>query len=705
MRLIDEGNVIEDEGRLAEALQRYEAAICLAPTLARAHLNRGAILLAMGDTEGALGAFATALVHNPDYPAAHYNIGNAHARLGRPESAVAAYRNALALKPDFADAEAALGLVHENLGEWDSAVTRYRRAVEINDNFVEAHCNLGNALKSLGNLDGAVASYRRALAIRPDFAGAHYNLGNALKELGQTDAAVASYRRALELKPDLAEAHRNLGRALQDLGQLDNALASYAHALEIKPDFAEAYNDLGNSQQELGRLEDALASYRRALDIDPDFAGAHTNLLFCLSHKDAISPNTLFHEHCRFGEQFEVPLRGAWPQHRNARDPARCLKIGFVSGDFRDHAMAYFIEPVLAHLAAHPALSLHAYFNHEIEDGVTRRFRSHIKHWRAVAGLSDITLANKIGEDGIDILIDCSGHTGGNRLLCFARKPAPVQASWLGYLGTTGLSAMDYYLADRYFLPAVEFDIQFAEKLVYLPATAPFRPDERAPLVNALPALRNGHVTFASFNRLSKLTPLAITLWSRLLRAVPNARMMVAAMPSEGQYGQLIEWFAREGIVRERLSFHPRCDTAAYLALHHQVDICLDTAPYTGGATTNHALWMGVPTLSLAGDTPPGRLSASLLRHVGLDSFVGRDAAEFVRNGLSWADDLAALADVRAGLRARCGRSPTFQPEIVASGMASAFRIMWQRWCAGLPPQAFEVDGRATDDSSQRTHA
>jgi protein O-GlcNAc transferase len=705
MRLIDEGNVIEDDGRLAEALQRYEAAIRAAPTMARAHLNLGNILLATGDTEGALGALATALVHNPDYAAAHYNMGNAYARSGRHEPAMAAYRKAISLKPDFAEAEMALGLVQENLGEWESAAASFRRALKINENFVEAHCNLGNVLKGLRNLDGAVAAYRRALDIRPDFAGAHYNLGNALKELGQLDAAVASYGRALDIEPDLAEAHRNLGKALQQLGQLDKALASYSRALASKPDFADAYNDLGNAQQELGRLDDALASYRRALDINPDFAGAHTNLVFCLSHKDGISTETLFEEHCRFGRQFEAPLRSVWPQHCNQRDPARRLQIGFVSGDLRDHVMAYFIEPIVTQLAAHAALSLHAYYTHAAEDGVTHRFRSHIQHWHPVAGLSDAALATRIGEDGIDILIDCSGHTGGNRLLCFARKPAPVQASWLGYLGTTGLDAMDYYMADRYFLPTDKFGSQFVEKLVHLPATAPFAPDDRAPPVNSLPALRNGHVTFGSFNRLSKLTPLAIALWSRLLRAVPDAHMLLGGMPSEGQYSRLIEWFAGEGIVRNRLRFHPRCSTAAYLALHHQVDVCLDTAPYTGGATTNHALWMGVPTLSLAGETAPGRLSTSLLRHVGLDSFVAEDAGEFVRKGVSWADDVGALAEVRAGLRARCEQSPTFQPEVIASGMESAFRTMWQRWCAGLPPHAFEVNVPTMDGRLQGAHS
>jgi protein O-GlcNAc transferase len=277
-------------------------------------------------------------------------------------------------------------------------------------------------------------------------------------------------------------------------------------------------------------------------------------------------------------------------------------------------------------------------------------------------------------------------------LLTFARKPAPVQVSWIGYPGTTGLSAVDYYLADRYFLPPGKFDSQFTEKLVYLPASAPFLPDKGAPAVNSLPATINGHLTFGSFNRITKLRPSVIELWSRLLRALPTARMLLGGMPQDDSGANaLIDWFASEGIARERLSFHPRSNLAAYLDLHRQVDICLDTFPYTGGTTTNHALWMGVPTLTLAGQTAPGRQGAANLGYVGLDGFVAEDAADFQAKGLYWAGHLTELAQIRAGLRGRWEQSPVRKPEVIAEGVAQALRIMWQRWCAGLPPDSFEV--------------
>ncbi len=396
-------------------------------------------------------------------------------------------------------------------------------------------------------------------------------------------------------------------------------------------------------------------------------------------------------EHCAFGEKFEAPLRASWPRHSNVRDPARCLQIGFVSGDLREHAVASFVEPLLARLAESAALSLHAYYNHATEDSVTARLRTHFRHWHRIVGLSDAALAERITSDRIDILIDLSGHTAENRLLTFARKPAPVQVSWIGYPGTTGLKAMDYYLADRHFLPPGTFDSQFTEKLVYLPANAPFLLDAIAPAVNALPALRNGYVTFASFNRLNKLRPQVIALWSRLLRSLPEARMVLGGMPSEAASNPLIDWFAREGIVRERFSLHPRCDIAAYLALHHQVDMCLDTFPYTGGTTTTYALWMGVPTLTLAGHTPPGRQGAAILGHVGLEAFVAKNADDFQRRGEYWANDLSALSAVRSGLRQRIEHSLLSQPEVIAAGLECALRTMWQRWCAGLPPESIDV--------------
>jgi protein O-GlcNAc transferase len=793
LRLIDEGNTCEDQGRIDDAMRRYESAVRVAPWLPRAHLNLGNVRMARGDLPGAVKAFAEALGQNPDYAAAHYNLGNAQVHLGLHEAALASYRKAASSKPDFADAEVAMGAllrsvgrhedavasyrralkidsghvaaycglgdVQKDLGKYDDAaqsyshaitiaperadvhcmlgvslmvlgrphdaVTSYRQAVKINPNFAEAHCSLGNALKDVGDREAAVESYRRALEIDSSLADAHSNLGTVLKEMGRAGPAVECFRKALQLRPGSAEVHYNLANALKDLGQFDGAVASYRRALEIKADFAaahynlanaqrdlqkhedavasyrsairindeyyDAHNNLGNALLDLGRMDEALASYKRALTIKPDLAIAASNVLFNLSHSEDITPDKLFDEHRRFGAQFEAPLRNAWPLHENSRDPDRQLRIGFVSGDLHDHAVAYFFEPLLMELAGRRSLSLHAYYNHRVEDIVSKRMRANFSQWHAIARLTDAALAQKIRDDGIDILVDLSGHTGDTRLLTFARKPAPIQASWLGYPGTTGLSAMDYYLADRHFLPFDQFQGQFIEKLVHLPAVVPFLPSPLSPPVNRLPASSNGYITFGSFNRLSKVTPTAIALWSRLLRALPDSRMLIAGMPADGKVNPLVAAFARQGIASERLRFHPRCGIAEYLALHHQVDICLDTYPYTGGTTTSHALWMGVPTLSLAGPTPPSRQGAALLGQVGLEAFVTNDAIEFERKGLEWAGSRDTLAQLRGELRQWYERSPLRDTHAISIGLEQALQAMWQLWCAGKPAQQLDM--------------
>ena len=697
-RLIEQGNACEDDGRPAEALKFYETAIRQAPGFARAHLNRGNALSALGETQAATDAFEAAIALDPGFAAAHHNLGNMHVSAGRHEAALDAYGKALLFKPDFAGAAVALGSAQESLGRFKDAVASYFRALAIDPTYSDAHCNLGNALKALGRFEDAEVSYRRALAIAPDFADAHYNLGNLLKELRRSADAVASYRCAIEIDADFTDAHCDLGGALQDLGRHDAALASFKRALTLDPGHSRAHLNLGNLWMELGQMDFARSSYLQALAIDPKCPGASGNLLYCISHMDDISAPDVFAEHRRIGGHLEAPFMSTWPEHRNSRDPNRTLKVGFVSGDLRDHAMSYFIEPLIVGLSTSRAMSLHAYYTHAVEDSVTRRIRPYFSSWHAVAHLTNEALAQRISDDRIDILVDLSGHTGGNRLQCFARKPAPVQASWLGYLGTTGMRAMDYYFADRYLLPVGKFEPLFTERLAYLPAIAAFLPDPRAPAVDPLPAIRNGYVTFGSFNRLNKLTPSTVLLWSRLLGEVPDSRLMLGAMPGNGKHQRLVDEFANAGLDPRRLDFYPRCSTPAYLGLHNKVDMCLDTVPYGGGATTCHALSMGVPTLCLAGDTIPSRLSAAMLCHVGLDEFVATDGADFLRKGRRWAQDLPALATVRMELRAYCERSLVRQPKVVAAAFEDALRAMWRRWCAGLPATVLEPESPAIDN-------
>lgn len=725
IRLIDEGNALEREGQFETAMQRYQSALEIAPQLARAHLNCGNILLRRGDAQGALSAFDTAAKCNPDYAAPHFNKGNLLHDLKDFAAAIASFRRALELNPGLAVAHNNLGLALKDNGQSEQALVSFRDAIANDPDFVEAHFNLANLLKDLGTPDLSLASYRKVLKLKPDHALAHYNLGHALQQTGKLNDAVEYFKNALHLAPEFAQAHFALGNAWQDLGELTSAEQSYRRCIKANPEFAGAHNNLGNVLEKSRRtteatqcylnalaidssmavthnnlacsqtftdLESALSGFRRALEIKPDYVGAHNNLLFNLVHSEASTAESLFIEHTRFGTQFEAPLREHWPKHANTRDPLRRLKVGFVSADFCGHAVAHFFEPVITELAKFATYSLYAYHNGAIVDDVTQRLRKHFACWNTVFALTDEALAQKIVDDGIDILIDLSGHTGNNRLLTFARKPAPVQLSWIGHPSTTGLRAIDYFLTDRHLTPPGIFDNQFTEKLVYLPVVAPFLLFDDAPPVNPLPALSNGYLTFGSFHKLSKLNRAVVALWSKLLKALPDSRICLGNMPAPGEFNPLIDWFVQEGIARDRLNIYPRSDIQSYLELHQKIDICLDTFPFSGYTVTHLALLMGVPTLSLPGKTPATRQGLVALAHVGLEDFAASSAEDFIQKGASWATDLASLARLRAGMRRRIAESPDRQPEFVVGAVARAFRIMWERWCAHQPAESFVID-------------
>lgn len=647
-------------------------------SLGQMHQTRGALVEAEGCYRRAIGA-------HPRFLQAHFNLAEVLSQQGRLAEAEAGYRRAIEIQPDLVQAHNNLAMMLSQQGRLTEAEAGCRRAIELRPDLAVVHSNLAMLLDRQGRFVEAEASCRRALELEPNLAEAHNNLAMVLNKEGHFKDSEASCRQAIELKPELAEAHSNLANVLRKQDRPGEAEACCRRALELKPEFADAHSNLGAALMDQGQLAEAAASYRRALAIQPDLTAAHQDLLFCLSHGGEIAPQALFDEHLRFADRFEAPLRYAWPRHQNSREPDRQLRVGFVSSDFREHAMAHFMEPLFSQLAHDTGLSLYAYSNHAVEDGVTRRLRSHVSHWNQVCTLSDEMLAAKVQADGIDILVDLTGHTANSRLLAFARKPAPIQCGWIGYLGTSGLKCIDYYLADRYFLPPGDFDRYFTEKIVYLPAVATFQPSLDAPGVNPLPALTSGRFTFGSFSRISKLNPGVIALWSQLLRELPESQILIGAMPRDGRHQAISGWFHDQGIAPERLQFHPRSDFQTYFALHHQVDLCLDPFPFTGATTTSHALWMGVPTLTLTGQAATARLGPALLHHTGLDAFIAHSPRDFVEKGIYWANHLESLAQLRAGMRERFLRSPIGQPALVAQGLSDSFRQMWRDWCANSP--------------------
>lgn len=677
--------------RVEEAEDCLRKVIRLRPESVAAHGNLGAVLEAQGRLDDAEASYRQAVAICPDAAEGHFGLGRILRLRECLDEAEASLVRAIEIDPHHANAHAELALVLQERECLDEAEQHFMEALRLNPQDVAILGNRGNLLCEMERLIEAELCYRAALSIDPDDAGLYANLGKLLKNQGRLDEAEKSFRQAIQIDPDDLEVHNRLGLALHERGRLEEAEACFRGILQVAPHKPSAYSNLGCVLMSLGRLEEAADCFRKALDMGPAHTVTHSNFLCALSLSGKVDARSLFSEHVRFGERFEASFRASWPVHTNPRDPDRRLRIGFVSADFFDHAVASFIEPVLAGLAGHPGFLLHAYYNHFLNDKVTKRLQCHFTHWNQVSGWSDEQLVDRLLDDGIDILIDLSGHTGYNRLAAFARKPAPLQASWIGYPGTTGLSAMDYYLADRFVLPAGQFDDQFTEKIVRLPANAPFSPVDGAPDVNPLPALERGYITFGSFNRRDKLSRDVIALWSKILNAVPQSRMVLGGMPESGGQDTLAAWFAEEGIPRERLDFHPRSGMAHYLALHHLIDICLDTFPYNGGTTTHHALWMGVPTLTLAGGNAAARSGASILGHAGLESFVANDAADFLSKGLFWSRNLDDLATLRAGLRDRIAQSAMRRPDFVAEGLTRALRHMWKRWCSGLPTESFEV--------------
>lgn len=504
------------------------------------------------------------------------------------------------------------------------------------------------------------------------------------------DARIPAFK-ALTLNINDPQEHCYYGLVLKNKGDLVGAAQAFKQAIVLQPDYASAYNNLGIVEKDMGDMQAGIASYRRALELNPSYASCYSNLLFGLSHAENISPQALYEEHRQFAQWYEQPLKSLWKKHTNPKGPAKVLKVGFVSAAFRDHSLTYFFEPVLAYLAQSTNLSLYAYCASALEDDVTKRIKQQFRHWLNVDQWLEQALADQIRADGIDILVDLDGHTSGNRLLAFALKPAPIQVSWLGYLATTGLSAMDYYLADRYLLPDHQFDQQFSEKVVQLPVNATFSPSCLSPDVNELPAFKNEHLTFACFNRPNKITPSVVSLWCQVLNALPNAKMLLGAMPSEGSYEGLIGWFAQNGVGKERLIFHPKSDMQTYLTLHHQVDICLDTFPSNGVTTTCHAAYMGVPTLCLNGDRLASRGAQAIMGHLGLNQFVVEREEDYIHQACHLANHIDALAQLRQSMRERFNQSNLSMPETLALGLEQVFRQMWKRWCVNKSAVAINL--------------
>jgi protein O-GlcNAc transferase len=543
---------------------------------------------------------------------------------------------------------------------------------------------LGIIYCGIGNYESATKYIGEALQHNPNIADAHFNLGAALKKQGQYHKAITCYQRALQLNPYFPEAYCNLGVIFLEQGHYEEAMIYFEKALQINPMFVDVLVNLGVLHKEIGNVNKAENYYRSALQIKPDFAGCYSNILFTMNFNPRYDAQTITTEHLRFAQHFEQPLLSSIALHTNERKYERHLKIGYVSPDFRRHSVAYFIESILA-THDRKSFSVSCYADVGNPDEVTDRIRKSSDQWRDIRLMSDEDVAALIRADKIDILIDLAGHTANNRMLLFARKPAPVQITWIGYPATTGLSTIDYKIVDNYTDPPGMTEKFYTEKLLRLPESfLCYLPDSDSPEINHLPALLTGHITFGSFNDFAKVSPTVLSLWIAILKAIPDSHLIIKAkgLSDKKTCKNIIEVFERDDVNADRIQLLPiQPSTKEHLNLYNQIDIGLDTFPYNGTTTTCEAMWMGVPVVTLAGDTSVSRVGLSLLSNVGLKELIAGTEDEYIQIAVKLANDIQRLQKLRETLRDRMAHSPLTDSKTFTVNLEKCYRSIWADWC------------------------
>jgi predicted O-linked N-acetylglucosamine transferase (SPINDLY family) len=673
------GLIAHRKGKLNLAVKLIGKAAVVNPAQPRYRTDLGLLLIKQGKLTEAVPHFEAAAALDPGNVAAHCDLALALRSQNRFEEAAACCRRALALDPENREAHNTLGLALQALGRIEEAVGSFRRAIRSDPSCAEAHNNLGVVLSGRGEPQQASECFRRAIELKPDFVGARNNLGNSLRAEGKPDQAIACFLEALALSSENPLTLNNLGIAYRAKGMIEQARASFKRALAVQPDSPLTHHNLGLTYMASGEPQVALECFRAALRLNPDYAAARSSLLFCMNYVASAGLESIYSQHVSFGKRFEEPLKRAWRPHTKLAEPTRRLRVGYVSGDFREHAMAPSIEAVLARHNRNE-FEIYCYPTNHLQDEVTGRMRACVDHWYELADLDDDRAAERIRADRIDILVDLSGHTADNRLLVFARKPAPVQVSWLGYMMTTGLSAIDYRISDGCADPPGTTETLHTETLWRLPSVTVFQPPENSPPVDSLPLSTVGQFTFGCLNNPAKLGSDVVETWARILTALPDSRLLLGNAGDPAIRNRLVRAFAEHGVSESRLGFQPKLPLAEYLRLHHRIDLGLDPFPYNGGATSCYSLWMGVPFVALSGDRYMARMGVSLLTNVGLGSLVAEKPDEYVALACKLASDPINLAAIRASLRERMANSIADGARFTRN-LESAYREMWRRWC------------------------
>lgn len=671
------GLALQRLGNLHEALASFDKAIALQPQYAEAINNRGTALRLLGHLEDAVRSHDQALAIRPDYPEALNNRGVCLQDLGRLEAALTSYAAALSLSPDYAEALNNQGTCLQALGRSEEASKSYLRAIGLKPGYAQALNNLGIALQDLQRFEEALLRHDEAIALEPRFLEAHNSRGNALQGLMRLEEALKSFDQVIFAAPDYAPAHYNKGNALQKLKRPQDALESYDKALAIRPHYAEAWCNRGNALCFIGQLEQAEASYREAIRIDPDNLTIRSNWLFNINYFQSFSPADVLSEARNYGRKASGKIAARFKSWNLLLNQNK-MKVGLVSGDLANHPVGYFLEGLIESIDL-TRFELHAFVTSTLSDDLTKRIKPFFTKWTPIYDASDSAAATLIHQEGIHVLIDLSGHTAHNRLPIFSHKPAPVQASWLGYFSTTGLPEIDYFIGDPHMAPSSE-EGNFVEKIWRLPETwFSLKPPDFALPVSQSPGLTNGYLTLGSFGNISKMNGRVISTWTSVLKRIPRSRLLLKANQfiDPQRVVEVREKFEGLGVSTDRLIIEGPESRETYFKAYQRVDFMLDTFPYPGGTTSVDALWMGVPVLTLKGDRFLSRLGESIAINAGLSEWIAKDVDDYVAKAAEFAADVERLAYLRTNLRARVLKSPLFDVGRFAENFSNALSGMF----------------------------
>lgn len=673
------GAVLYSNKNYQEAEENFRQAVRLSPNYAKAHFNLGCIFESTSRLDEAISSYKKAIEHDSNFATAYLNLGNALTSKGELFQVEACYREAIRINPDYTDAYFNLGSILTTLERLDEAVMCYETVIKKSPEYVAAHNNLGTVKHALGRYDEAIACLNTALQINPDYAEAYCNYGNVFTTMEQRINAERAYRKAIQINPKLEHAHNNLANILHLMGRLDEAEESCRNALKINPNFAEAYSNLGSVLGSLGSLEEALFCWENAIRIKPMDIMTYSYMLFPLNYHPTKTADEIFSIYQEFDKKFGSIYLKDPQNHTNSKNKDRPLKIGYVSADFKKHSMQNFLQPLLEN-HDNGKFIIYAYAGNAIEDSVTAIYKKYIDHWVPTCGLSDETLSNRICSDEIDVLVDLSGHTAGNRLGVFARKPAPISISFLGYGYTTGLSAIDYFLTDIFQAP-IGSETFFSEKIwrVNSPSYA-YRPSEEIGSIGISPVKRNGYVTFGTLSRAIRLNDRVIKTWAEILRRVENSKLIVNSHSFSSDYSQklLLSKFHAHGIEPHQLVIGYQ--SPAWVVLQ-DIDIGLDCFPHNSGTTLFETLYMGVPFVTLASRPSVGRIGSMILEGLGHPEWIANTEEEYINKVVNLASNLPVLEDLRIKLREKMLASPLMDEVGFARKIEAAYREMFIKWC------------------------